>query len=273
VISGRTIFVPLIGHPVAQVFTPPVVNDWFANHGIDAVMVPLDVLPDRAAGFFQELRFWENAGGCSVTVPHKRTAFLAMDEVTERAGQVQAVNIVRRTSDGRLLGDMTDGLAFVAALRANAVQLAGSRVLLVGAGGGAGAAIAMAIAGEQPAELTLFENDNGRREAIARALRQACPMLRLSDELGNSGYDLVVNATPLGMRGDDPLPADVHWLRPGGTAADVVTRPAETPFLLAARDAGMGIQTGADMARAQLPFQMQHLDLSAASAPASEQVQ
>ncbi|WP_193366724.1 shikimate dehydrogenase family protein [Pelagibius marinus] len=267
-ISGTTICYPLIGHPVAQVRTPPAINAWFSAQGVDAAMFPADIVPAAVEAFFASLRGWGNCGGCSVTVPHKQAAFHAMDEVTARARQVGAVNIVRRRPDGRLSGDMTDGLAFVAALQTKGIKLKGASVLLAGAGGGAGLAIAAALAEAGVAGLTLLEPDAARRAKAAALLAGTFPALSLAKH--EAGFDLAVNASPLGMRPDDPLPFDPAWLCSGGIVADVVTKPVMTPLLQRAAESGLTIQTGNDMADAQLPFQMRHLGLWSGDSASAE---
>jgi len=261
VITGDTVCYPLIGHPVAQVRTPPLINAWFASQAIDATMFAIDVAPEKVAAFLDGLRDWRNCGGCSVTVPHKQAAFRAMDRVTPRAAQVGAVNIVRRDSDGRLNGDMTDGLAFVAALAAGSVPLAGAAVLLAGAGGGAGMAIAFALAEAGVGRLTLQEPDESRLAKTMTALANAFPSLALDSTTPVDGFDIAVNASPLGMNPGDPLPFDPAVVHGGGVVADVVTKPGITPLLAAAAARGLSIQTGGAMADAQLPFQMRHLGL------------
>jgi len=260
-ITGTTRLYPLVGHPVTQVRTPPAINAWLADQAQDAVMVPADILPGRITAFFEMLRDWPNCGGCSVTIPHKQAAFRAMDRLTERARQIGAVNIIRRDGDGSLSGDMTDGLAFVAALRQSACDPAGKTALLAGGGGGAGLAIALALAEAGIARLCLLEPDAERRARAMGILRDAYPALKLNTDPGPGGFDIGVNASPLGMAPDDPMAFDPALIRPDGLAGDVVTKPPLTPLLLAAQKRGLAIVTGIAMADAQLPFQMRHLGL------------
>tara|TARA_E500000318_G_scaffold16930_2_gene17139 strand:- start:8108 stop:8932 length:825 start_codon:yes stop_codon:yes gene_type:complete len=260
-VTGTTRCFPLIGHPVAQVRTPPLINGWFSAHGIDATMFGMDILPEATEDFFKVLRAWSNCGGCSVTVPHKQAAFRSMDQLTDRARHAAAVNIVRRMNDGRLIGDMTDGLAFVTALRNRDTPLAGARVLLAGGGGGAGLAIALALADSSIQEICLVEPDPARHARAVALLSDINPHIILTGAPMESGFDLAVNASPMGMRQDDPLPFEPELVRAGGTVADVITKPAMTPLLTKAAACGFLIQDGNAMADAQIPFQMQHLGL------------
>lgn len=260
-ISGTTRLLPLIGHPVAQVGSPPVFNRYFAEEGIDAVIFPLDVAPEAVGAFLSDLRGWRNGLGCSVTVPHKQRALAGVDRLTDRARLAGSVNIVRREPDGTLFGDMTDGLAMAAALEAGGCALKGRNALVAGAGGGAGAAIVHALAEAGVSRLTLLETDPRRLDRLLEGLA-GFPKIAIDTAPGGADdADLVVNATPLGMRPDDPLPVDPAGFSPEAVVAEVVTKPAETPLLVRARARGMRTVTGLDMVRWQLPFQIRHLGL------------
>lgn len=261
VVTGETLCLPLIGHPVAQVRTPPGINAWFAENGVNAVVFPVDIPPEGAVDFFRILRSWSNCCGCSVTVPHKQAAFAAMDALTDRARFAGAVNIIRRDPDGTLTGDATDGLAFVLAVRRHGLTISGSKVLLAGAGGGAGSVIVHAICSEGPAEITLLEPDEARREAIIGKIAATWPKLRLSTAPHGQDYDLAINASAQGMKPDDALPIDPGQVRQGGLVADVVTKPVMTALLSAAASLGLKVQDGHEMADSQLEFQLRHLGL------------
>jgi len=261
-ITGKTVCYPILGHPVDQVCTPPTMNAWFETNAIDAKMFAMDIPVAAASDFFALLKGWANCGGCSVTLPHKQAAFSAMDDLTERARVAGAVNTVHRQEYGKLTGDMTDGLAFVAALKFNGVEPKGLSVVLAGAGGGAGAAIAHALCDEAIAHLFIIEPNRDRKHALEKAVSIRNPQVNLTDTVTqNTRYDIAINASPMGMQVGDPLPIDLSLVKPGGTVADVVTKPDMTPLLIAARNRGFTIQTGREMANAQLEFQMRHFRL------------
>lgn len=265
VVTGNTAVVPLVGHPVAQVKTPGPMNQWFAEHGIPAVVVPMDIRPERVADFFDVLKAMENCVGCSITMPHKQAAFLASDEVTERARRAKSVNIIRRSPSGRLIGDMTDGLAFVAALAANGVEVKGRNVLLVGAGG-AGTAIAFEVAQQGARSLTILEIDQMRRRALVAALADLFPGMAVADQVpAGQPVEIAINASPVGMDPGDPLPCPVEQLGGALIVADAVTKPNLTRWLAEAARRGLKIQTGEEMALAQLPIQLPYLRFRPAS--------
>ena len=248
VVTGRTTVIPLIGHPVEQVKSPGPMNRWFDENDVDAVVVPMDIRPEKVNVFFEVLRATENAAGCSVTMPHKQAAFLASDEVTDRARRAKAVNTIRRLPSGRLIGDMTDGLALVSALRDKGISVAGRNVLLVGAGG-AGTAVVLEI-------------DQMRQRALVAELRGFRPEMLVHDHVpAEMRIDIAINASPAGMQEDDPFPYPIEKLADAIIVADAVTKPAVTRWLEAAKHRGLPIQTGEEMAVAQLPIQLGYLRL------------
>lgn len=261
-ISGTTRLILLVGHPVDQVRSPPVINPYLAAIAADTVVVPVEVAPGAIGAFFAFARALENCAGVSVTVPHKQAAFRAVDERTDRAARIGAVNFIRRESDGGFVGDMTDGVAFVEALARHGHTPGGRRAVLAGAAGGAGAAIADALCAAGVATLALVDIDAGRTAERARILREAYPSVTvLEDWPDGLAPDLAVNASPMGMRREDPLPLDLDRLSPSCVVADVVTKPNLTPLLVEAARRRHPIQTGNDMVDAQLEPQMRHLGL------------
>jgi shikimate dehydrogenase len=271
-VTGRTSIIPLVGHPVEQVKTPGPMNQWFGEHEIDAVVVPMDVRPERVAAFFDVLKATENCVGCTITMPHKQAAFAASDEVSERARRAKAVNIIRRTPSGKLVGDMTDGLAMVVALKQRGVALGGRNVLVIGAGG-AGTAIAHAVAEEGAASLTIVEQDQMRQRALMADLDRFYPGLAVSDAVPpGRAIDIAINATPAGMLPHDPYPYPLELLPQARVFADAITRPVVTRWLNEAGRRGARIQTGEEMALAQVPILLTYLRFMAdAASPAPEE--
>jgi shikimate dehydrogenase len=141
---------------------------------------------------------------------------------------------------------MFDGLGYVTALRKNGCEPSGKRVLLVGAGG-AGSAIAHALIEAGVRELAIHDADDMRRNSLIQRLVG----LKLASVIAGSrnprGFDIVLNATPVGMSDKDSMPVDVSGFKPETFVGDVITAPAVTPMLQAAMALGCGTQTGADM--------------------------
>ena len=252
-ITGRTLHIPIVGHPVAGVYTPPHVNDWLRRNGIDAVMTPLDIAPEMAAAFFELLRGWSNLAGCSVTHPYKESAFAAVDTASARAGALRVVNTIRRDADGTLHGDMTDGAAMVAAMRKAGCDPSGKSACVVGAGGGAGRAIVAALCEAGIARLELRETDPERREAVAGHVLET-GVETVDHANASNPHDIVVNATTLGSSSDDPLPVPASEIVKTSVYCDAVNAP--THMLSLARERGAKTVSGADMGAEQIELQM-----------------
>ena len=259
--SGRTLVYPMIGHPTVQVKSPTTFNRHFTEKGIDRVMIAIDVTPDRVDHFFALLKGWENCPGCVVTIPHKQEAARQVDELSERARDLGAVNVIRRTGEGRLIGDMVDGLGFLKALEGHGFHVSGKRVAVFGAGG-AGSAIAYAVAHAGAAELVAIDVDTGRRDRLLDIIARRCPSLSLARTLDSlAGIDLAVNATPLGMNGDPRTPFPLDTLGSHTFVADVVTEPDITPWLAGAKARGCPVQTGYEMTVGQFALMGRHMGL------------
>jgi shikimate dehydrogenase len=240
-LSGETRIHLIVGDPIGQTKSPAGLTRVFAAREVDAVCVPMQVAVADFDAFMAAAKRVQNIDGIVVTVPHKFVAMRHCDTLSERARLLTAVNAMRREPDGRWSGDMTDGIALVAALRADGFTPNGRRALVIGAGG-AGSAVVLALA-EAGARVAVHDIDAARRADRRRRLAAAdCGRLGRS-----GGCDLVVNATPLGMASGDPLPVEAARIAPGAVVADLVTRPAVTPLLAAARERGAQIVTGEDM--------------------------
>jgi shikimate dehydrogenase len=195
----------------------------------------------------------ENIRGALITMPHKVSVVDMLDEATPAVKVAGACNAVKRTAEGKLAGDMFDGEGFVRGLKRKGLELRGATALVVGCGG-VGSAIAASLAGAQLAEITLFDVNETSAEALAERLRTHYPMSHV--KLGSNdpaGFDLVVNATPLGMNAGDPLPVDVSRLEARTFVGEVVMKADMTAFLAAARERGCPVQVGTDMLFEMIP--------------------
>ncbi len=250
-LSGETRLHVIVGDPVGQTKSPAGLTAEFAARKVDAVCIPIHVSAGDFDAFMGTAKRIRNLDGIIVTIPHKFAALRHCDEVSERARFLGSVNLLHRLADGRWHGDMTDGVAMVAALHKAGCPLAGARALLVGAGG-AGSAVALGLIEAGVAILAIAEVDVPRRDRlIARlAARDASTAAAAAVTAGSAdpaGFDIVVNATPVGMAPGDPLPVWADGLAPNAWVADLITRPAMTPLLESARRHGCRIVSGADM--------------------------
>src|SRR5262245_12531999 len=241
-LSGATRIHLIVGDPVAQTKSPAGLTAEFSARGVDAACIPMQVAAADVDAFFAAAKRVQNIDGIIVTVPHKLAATRHCDFLSERSRALAAVNAMRRSPDGRWSGDMTDGVALVAALRAGGCAPQGRNALVVGVGG-AGSAVALALA-EAGAHVAVHDIDRARRDDLVRRLAAWTIAAGSADP---AAHDLVVNATPTGMAGGDPLPVDPARIAAGAVVADLVTKPAVTPLLAAARQRGAQIVTGEDM--------------------------
>jgi shikimate dehydrogenase len=252
-ISGRTGIIAHLGYPTESFKAPLIYNPYFESIGVDAVVVPMGVKAEDYAQFLPLLFRLSNLRGALVTMPHKVTSLSLVDEASTAARIAGACNAIRRRSDGRLVADMFDGEGFVRGVLRKGRQVVGSHALVVGSGG-VGSAIAASLAGAGVAALGLFDVDGTAAEALGSRLLTHYPKLEV--HLGSKdpeGYDIVVNATPIGMKPGDPLPMDVERIAPSAFVGEVVMKEEITPFLRAARDRGCAIQVGTDMLFEQIP--------------------
>jgi shikimate dehydrogenase len=250
-LSGETRLFAIIGDPIAQVKSPASMTRALTALGLDCVLVPIHVTSDDVDRFLSGVGLAKNLDGIIATVPHKFAAYAHCTTATERANVLQAVNIMRRNPDGGWHGEMTDGLGFVNGIRAAGCRPEGQRALLIGAGG-AGSAIALALMEAGVADLAVHDADAGRRDALVARLKGRRGAAARVGSADPTGCTLVVNATPVGMRPDDPYPVQADKLTAAMFVGDVITVPAVTPLIEAARRLGCATQTGGGMYTAQL---------------------
>ena len=247
-LSGATRVVFIVGDPIAQVRSPKGVTAALREAGRDAIVVPAHVAPNDLPAFFAGVAPMRNVDAVIITVPHKFSAAAYCKSFSEEAAFLGAVNTLRRTPDGAWHGGMFDGTGFVAALVDAGCDLQGKRVLLVGAGG-AGSAIGHALVQAGVASLDVLDNDTSRTGSLVTRLAalQRGAVNTASKDVAAESFDVVVNASPMGMRADDPLPVDVSRLPASTFVGDVVTKPPLTPFIEAARARGCKTVTGTQM--------------------------
>lgn len=231
ILSGHARVAGIAGWPVTYSRSPRLHGFWLQRHGIDGVYVPLPVRPGEFASAMRGL-LAAGFAGANVTIPHKLAAFDICDSVDASARRAGAVNTLV-FGEGKIAGSNTDGYGFIANLRANGVDPAAGPALLLGAGGSARAvAAALQDAGSA---VTVANRTRSRAEQLAKAL----PDLRVIDwefrVAALADHALVVNATPLGMVGHEPLDLDLSHAPASLVVADNVYVPLETPLLSAAR--------------------------------------
>lgn len=262
-VSGRTRLFAIVGDPIEQVRSPELFTTEFRRRGHHALMVPMRIPAEAFDTVFPALMRIGNLDGIAVTLPFKSRALALADEVGANARIVGAVNALRRGSDGRWRADIFDGLGCVEAFRRRGLSFAGRRVLLVGTGG-AGSAIAAAVAQEKPALLRLHDVDAGRAQGLAARLSSANPELKV--ECGApeiDGFDILMNATPVGMLSDTRMPLPLDALPSALIVFDAIVKPDTTPLLALAERHGCITVRGGEMLAGQIALMTGFFGLAA----------
>jgi shikimate dehydrogenase len=250
-LSGKARLAGVIGWPVGHSLSPRLHGHWLERHGIDGAYLPLPVRPEDVELAFHalpRLGFW----GWNVTVPHKEAAFRLVDERDAAAERMGAVNTVLVLEGGRTRGLNTDGIGFLANLRAQAPawSAAAGPAVILGAGGAA-RAVGVALLQAGVPSLRLTNRTPERAVALARELKALGapvePLPWAEREAALSGAALLVNATSLGMTGQPPLELRLDRLPAEAVVADLVYVPLETSLLAAARARGHTLVEGLGM--------------------------
>jgi shikimate dehydrogenase len=252
-ITGKTKLIAHIGYPTESFKAPMIYNPYFAKHGIDAVVVPMGCKPEDYGTLLRRIFNLSNIHGALITMPHKVTTLALLDEASTTVQVAGSCNAVRLGPGGILVGDMFDGEGFVRGVLSKGRKLAGARVLVSGSGG-VGSAIAASLAKAGVATLGVYDTYVPMMDGLADRLRKHYSKLELRTGANDpTGYDVVVNATPLGMKDGDPLPFDVTRIAPTTFVGEVVMKSEITPFLAAARARGCAYQVGTDMLFEMIP--------------------
>lgn len=243
-----TVYAEVIGDPIAQSKSPAIHGFWIEKLGLDAEYRAAHVVSEGLGDYLVSRREDPDWRGCNVTMPHKQAVMPLLDRLEPLAKRVGAVNTVVKAPDGKLVGRNTDVAGFLEPLATRLRNQHYFRMARVLGTGGAARAIVAGLAGEGFTLVLAGRNPD-----------KACALL---DELHPEGEhhvapldhfaeptdfafddregccDLIVNASPLGMRGQPPLAFDWSHAPPGSLAYDIVTDPVDTPFLHSARAAG-----------------------------------
>ena len=235
-------FAEVIGHPIAHSKSPLIHRFWLEQLGIVADYRARDVPPDALADYFREAADNPDWRGCNITIPHK---IAALDHVTDPGdvrGSIGAINTVFRDEKGALVGTNTDAGGFYGPIAD--VPLAGESAIVVGAGGAARAVL-----------FALAQADVGEVIILARNARKAVGLLAhfglkgrvLPMDARLPQVSLLVNASPLGMTGQEPLELDLSPLPDHALVYDLVYAPIETALLKVAKARDLETVDGLEM--------------------------
>ena len=250
-ITGNTRPFFIVADPVHHLRTPEVFNQRLQRSGFDGLLMPAHVQADGLEAFVRGVRQMQNLAGLIVTVPHKIAIVPFCDELSATAQKVGSVNTIRVES-GRLIGENFDGIGLVKGLLAEGYDVKGRNALLLGSGGAA-RAIAFALADAGVERLVISNRSSEKARELALAVARVHDIDVYADENQDlADTHLIVNATSLGLRPDDPLPIDPDRLRADHMVAEVVMSPEVTKLLSAAAGRGAAIHLGRHMLDAQM---------------------
>lgn len=251
-LTGKTRLYAMLGNPVAQVRSPEVFNALFASMRADALLFAAQSEPYQLATVVAGLKAMSNLDGLFVTIPHKVAMLEHADRVLPNGLRVGAVNALRREPDGSWTADMFDGQGFISALHGKGLSVQGKRVRLYGAGG-AGTAIAVALADAGASAMNLCDFDEAKAQAVARQLQAHCPDCRIvANAPVDDEVDVLINASPVGMRPDDGLPGSLEGLHAQSIVGDVIISREPTALIRHAAKVGYASVDGADMHAGQV---------------------
>ncbi len=241
-ISGRTKITGLFGYPVEHTLSPAMHNAAFKALGLDYCYVPFLIHPDYLEDAVKAIRAL-NLCGVNVTVPHKEKVIRFLDEINEEASFIGAVNTIVN-SGGRLTGYNTDGRGFMQSLFEGGISIEGRDILIIGAGG-ASRAISYYLS-QKTKTLYLYDIDKEKLEKLVNDLKNIRNNVSSIEDIARlERFHIIINATPLGWKKEDPLPFDTSRLRPDQIIYDLIYK--KTRLLKGASKKGCVILNGLGM--------------------------
>ena len=251
-IGSRTKVFAVLGHPIGHTFSPAMHNAAYAAVDMNAVYVAFDVAPDNLMNVLSAMREM-GLGGVNLTVPLKEVAFRGVTRLDASAQRLGAVNTIEFAPDG-LVGHNTDGYGFLQAhAETFGCPVHGEKVFVLGAGG-AGRAVALMCAEAGAKAITLGDIDVIRCHKVAGEIREQFPLCIVEVSSNTDHWveaaqaaELVVQATPVGMKAGDVALLGKQAFRPGQRLFDLIYWFPETVHMAAARAAGATVANGLGM--------------------------
>ena len=258
-INGSTKIMGIIGDPIAQARTPQIINPIFQSIGANIVCTPMHIAAQNLQLAWTGLKATKNLIGFGITLPHKIAAVTLCDSLDPVAKRVGAVNVVRRETNGELRGYQFDGTGFVQGLLSQNHILKDRHCLVIGAGGAA-AAIVFGLVDAGVSSIKITNRTLEKAKQLADYVNQKIGTEKVSvgDPIPEGDHQLIVNATSLGMRADEPLPMPTDRINSTMLIAEVVANPPITRFLKEASSQGAAIHSGEYMVSSQVKMIARH---------------
>lgn len=249
-ITGKTKIIGIFGDPVEHSLSPVIHNEAFQHLGLDYCYVAFRVKKEKLKEATEAIRAL-NIKGVNITLPHKEAIMPLLDELSEEALHVGAVNTVLN-SDGVLKGFNTDTKGFIVSLKEEKVSLTGKNILVLGAGGAARAVIYGIL--REGGRVYIFNRTIAKAQVIKENFIKF-GFIEIVDRIDESivkNMQIIVNATSLGLKRDDPLPLSPNLLKPWHIYCDIVY--PETPLMKEAEKMGCKTVGGSGMLLWQAAF-------------------
>ncbi|MEW6601920.1 MAG: shikimate dehydrogenase [Nitrospirota bacterium] len=241
-VNGKTRIAGIFGFPIEHTLSPLMHNAAFKALGLDICYVPFKVHPEALPDAIRAVRSL-NMVGVNTTIPHKENVIPLLDKVHEEASFIGAVNTVTNT-DGLLTGYNTDGRGFLSSLTEEGIFIDGKNVLIIGAGG-ASRAVSYYMS-EKASSLSLFDTDTAKARKLVNDLKMIRSNVSLLNDIKDASQpDIIINATPLGLKPDDPLPYNPDLITSNMAVCDLVYK--KTGLLKEAELRGAKIIDGSGM--------------------------
>ena len=252
---GSTKIYACLADPIDHVKAPTIFTSIFDKKNIDAIMIPIHVSKDNLSNVISSLKLIKNFHGMTITIPHKTNIVTFCDFLEPDAYRTKAVNWIRFDENRKLIGNNFDGKGFVNGFLEQKHSLANKSICLFGTGG-AGLAIAYALANENLKKLTFVNRDINKANNLKSNINKIYPNLHIQ-VLSNFDYelydfDIVINATNLGLKNNDKLPFDVNRTRLDCIIADIIMNPSDTKLLKQSKSIGRTIHYGKYMIESQI---------------------
>ena len=235
-------FAEVIGHPISHSKSPMIHRNWLDQLGIVADYRAREVLPENLGAYFDDMDSDANWRGCNITIPHKIAALDFVTDPGDVRGSIGAINTVFRDAKGALVGTNTDAGGFYGPIAD--IPLAGETAIVIGAGGAA-RAVLFALAQADIGDVIILARNGLKAAGLLAHFGLKGRVLPLDAPLSEAA--LLVNASPLGMKGQEPLDLDLSELPEHALVYDLVYAPIETALLKAARARELETVDGLEM--------------------------
>lgn len=249
-ISGSSQIYGLIGYPVKHTLSPIMHNAWFSRLNIDAIYLPFEVRPENLEKALQALTAL-SMSGVNVTIPYKECCMKYLDKIDYDAELIGAVNTIS-VENNKLIGFNTDGRGFINSLKEVGISSKSKKVFIIGAGGAA-RAIGFCLVREGTESLRFYDIDKERTVKLVEAIKKrfeavniyTCLKEELSEQIKQS--DILINATPVGLKDTDPLIVEPDWLSNNIIVYDLIYNPTQTKLMKVCKDKGIKAYNGLGM--------------------------